>query len=117
MVFDELWRDFRLVEALAAIAGRQLRDGEKLRAAETLRSLDRSLHRELAGEERLIIEAEQQIDGAEPFSELRRRARQLVALSERIRHHLDHEDLVSAAEGLHLLRLALQVHQGEAASA
>ena len=120
MVFDELWRDFRLVEALAAIALRQLRDGEIARAEETLVSLDGALQRELAGEEHLLAEAEQ-ISDAEPaitdtecIEELRRRGAQLRALSERIRLHLEHGDHESCAEGLRLLRLALQVHQSAA---
>jgi hypothetical protein len=116
MIFDELWRDFRLVEALAAIAMRQLGDGEIARAEETLRSLDGALQRELAGEEHLLVEAEQSAADAERFADLRRRARQLLALSERIQLHLDNDDRASAAEGLRLLKLALQVHQGPTVS-
>jgi hypothetical protein len=115
-MFDELWRDFRLVEALGAIGGRQLADGERDRAAVTLGSLERALLRELAGEERLLVEAERFIGSAELFCDLRRQADQLRALSERIRLHLDNHDHESAAEGLRLLRLALRVHQGEAAA-
>lgn len=116
-IVSTLWREYRLVEALAETAAHFLGRRDFARAREAIDALSRALTRELDDEERLFEQAERATATAlRPVDELRDDAGQLVLLLRPLREALLDGQLPSAAIALARLREALARHQAEAAA-